>query len=160
MLNAEKWKTEILEATNDACEFAVVNGRPRVCDYDISCSICKFDNAVESCALAAIKWMLEDYIKQPIDPEDIRKLIEAHGKRETITICMEEAAEYIQALSKMLRTTDWEAEYQQRRAALIEETADVLISVLMSAVVYNLSAEEIAEAERQKMARNLERIRE
>ena len=32
---------------------------------------------------------------QPIDPEDIRKLIDAHGKRESITICMEEAAEYI-----------------------------------------------------------------
>lgn len=95
---------------------------------------------------------------QPIDPEDIRKLIEAHGKRESITICMEEAAEYIQALSKMLRITDWETEYQQRRTALIEETADVLISVLMSAVVYNISGEEIAEAEKQKMIRNLERI--
>lgn len=102
----------------------------------------------------------EKKMMQPIDSEDIRKLIEAHGKRETITICMEEAAEYIQALSKMLRITGWETEYQQRRAALIEETADILISVLMSAVVYNLSAEEIAEAERQKMARNLERIRE
>ena len=95
---------------------------------------------------------------QPIEPEDIKRLIEAHGKRETITICMEEAAEYIQALSKMLRITDWETEYQQRRTALIEETADVLISVLMSAVVYNISGEEIAEAEKQKMIRNLERI--
>lgn len=97
---------------------------------------------------------------QLIDTEEIRRLIEAHGKRESITICMEEAAEYIQALSKMLRTTDWEAEYQQRRAALIEETADVLISVLMSAVIYSISAEEIAEAERQKMIRNMERIGE
>ena len=95
---------------------------------------------------------------QPIEPEDIKRLIEAHGKRETITICMEESAEYIQALSKMLRITDWETEYQQRRTALIEETADVLISVLMSAVVYNISGEEIAEAEKQKMIRNLERI--
>ena len=95
---------------------------------------------------------------QPINLEDVRKLIEAHGKRESITICMEEAAEYIQALSKMLRITDWETEYQQRRAALIEETADVLISVLMSAVVYSISAEEIAEAVKQKMIRNLKRI--
>lgn len=95
---------------------------------------------------------------QPIDPEDIRKLIEAHGKRESITICMEEAAEYIQALSKMLRITDWEKDYQRRRAALAEETADVLISVLMSAVVYSISAEEIAEAVKQKMIRNLKRI--
>ena len=59
---------------------------------------------------------------QPIDAEEIRKLIEAHGKRESITICMEEAAEYIQALSKMLRITDWEKDYQRRRAALAEET--------------------------------------
>ncbi len=95
---------------------------------------------------------------QPIDAEEIRKLIEAHGKRESITICMEEAAEYIQALSKMLRITDWEKDYQRRRAALAEETADVLISVLMSAVVYSISAEEIAEAVKQKMIRNLKRI--
>ncbi len=95
---------------------------------------------------------------QPIDPEDIRKLIDAHGKRESITICMEEAAEYIQALSKMLRTTDWEAEYQQRRTALIEETADVLISLTMSNAIYNLSIEEVAEAAHQKMIRNLKRI--
>lgn len=97
---------------------------------------------------------------QPINPEDIRKLIEAHGKRETVTICMEEVAEYIQALSKMLRITDWETEYQQRRAALIEEIADALISVLMSAAIYSISAEEIAEAENRKMIRNLERIGE
>ena len=95
---------------------------------------------------------------QPIDSEDIRKLIEAHGKRETITICMEEAAEYIQALSKMLRITDWETEYQQRRAALAEETADVLISLTMSNAIYNLSIEEVVEAAHQKMIRNLKRI--
>lgn len=71
---------------------------------------------------------------------------------------MEEAAEYIQALSKMLRITGWETEYLQRRAALIEETADVMISALMSAVVYSISAEEIAEAVKQKMIRNLKRI--
>ena len=95
---------------------------------------------------------------QPIDPEDMRKLIDAHGKRESITICMEEAAEYIQALSKMLRTTDWEAEYQQRRAALIEETADVLISLMISDAVYDISIKELAEEANRKMARNLERI--
>lgn len=100
----------------------------------------------------------EKKMMQPIDSEDIRKLIEAHGKRETITICMEEAAEYIQALSKMLRITDWETEYQQRRAALAEETADVLISLTMSNVIYNLSIEEVAEAAHQKMIRNLKRI--
>lgn len=95
---------------------------------------------------------------QPIDAEEIRKLIEAHGKRESITICMEEAAEYIQALSKMLRITDWEKDYQRRRAALAEETADVLISLTMSNAIYNLSIEEVAEAAHQKMIRNLKRI--
>ena len=100
----------------------------------------------------------EKKMMQPIDSEDIRKLIEAHGKRETITICMEEAAEYIQALSKMLRITGWETEYQQRRAALIEETADVLISLTMSNAIYNLSIEEVVEAAHQKMIRNLKRI--
>lgn len=100
----------------------------------------------------------EKKMMQPIDSEDIRKLIEAHGKRETITICMEEAAEYIQALSKMLRITDWETEYQQRRAALAEETVDVLISLTMSNAIYNLSIEEVAEAAHQKMIRNLKRI--
>lgn len=95
---------------------------------------------------------------QPIDLNEIRKLVEANEKHENITICMEEAAEYIQALSKMLRITDWETEYQQRRKALIEETADVLISLMISDAVYDISIKELAEEANRKTARNLERI--
>lgn len=97
---------------------------------------------------------------QLINPEDIRKLVEAHGEHETVTICIEEAAEYIQALSKMLRITDWEKDYQRRRAALIEETADVLICLMMSDAVYGISITEVAEEANWKMIRNLKRIGE
>ena len=97
---------------------------------------------------------------QPIDLNEIRKLVEAHGKHESITICMEEAAEYIQALSKMLRITDWEKDYQRCRAALIEETADVMICLMMSDAVYGISIKEVAEEANWKMIRNLKRIGE
>ena len=95
---------------------------------------------------------------QSIKLDEIRRLIEEYGKRESITICMEEAAEYIQALSKMLRITDWEKEYQQCRRALIEEIADTLISIRMSLAVYNISDEEVEKEVERKMKRNLNRI--
>lgn len=93
-----------------------------------------------------------------VNSDDIQKLIDIHGERETLLICMEEAAEYIQAITKLRRVRDWGTEYSERRKGLIEEIADLTICMHMSRRIYHIAAAEVAEEVRRKMERNLKRV--
>ena len=81
-----------------------------------------------------------------VNSDDIQKLID-----------MEEAAEYIQAITKLRRVRDWGTEYSERRKGLIEEIADLTICIHMSRRIYHIAAAEVAEEVRRKMERNLKR---
>lgn len=66
MLNAEKYKDEIVKVGYD---FALFANKPIVaCHSDeYECDTCKFHNDFTGCRAKRIKWLLEEY-KEPIKP--------------------------------------------------------------------------------------------
>lgn len=68
MLNAEKWKKEILDITEGGYYFAVRKGRQNIarsCD-GLNCEECIFDEEEDcGCSFSRMKWMLSEY-KEPI----------------------------------------------------------------------------------------------
>ena len=64
------------------------------------------------------------------------KVVSKYGKDIQSTICMEECAELIQAISKMKRGKD-------NRDNLIEEMADVLIAFSQLRAMYDITDDEI-----------------
>lgn len=75
--------------------------------------------------------------------EEIRKLIKKNGIEEQATVCMEECAELIQAISKHLRASRNDRFSIIRSDDLIEEMADVLICIDTMKVAYNISDDEL-----------------
>ena len=66
-----------------------------------------------------------------VSADVIRKSIEHYGKETQSTVCMEECAELIQAISKEKRG-------KHDYTHLAEEIADVLICISMLQVMYNV----------------------
>ena len=64
MLNAEKWKNEILAITDNCGEFAVINGEPVMCK-DAACDACIFNKEIGNCGRLSIEWMLKKYAGHP-----------------------------------------------------------------------------------------------
>ena len=73
-----------------------------------------------------------------VDRELQAKVVNEYGSDIQSTICMEECAELIQAISKMKRGND-------NRDNLIEEMADVLIVLSQLRVIYGVTDDEIIE---------------
>ena len=68
MLNAEKYKKEILEITEEGYNFAVSKDRQNIvrCTVDFTCENCIFGEESDCCySLARMKWLLSEY-KEPI----------------------------------------------------------------------------------------------
>jgi len=74
------------------------------------------------------------------------EVVSKYGKEIQSTICMEECAELIQAISKMKRGKDY-------RDNLSEEIADVNIAITQLKVIYGIKAEEINDWILKKQAR-------
>lgn len=77
------------------------------------------------------------------------EVVSNYGDEIQSTICMEECAELIQAISKMKRGKDY-------RENLSEEIADVMISITQLRLIYGIKAEDInnwilKKQERQRM---------
>ena len=87
----------------------------------------------------------------------IEILVRAHGESETRTMCMEECAELVQAISKVMRAKT-DTEKNQARTNLLMEIADVLISIDLLQVTEEIGSDEIMTAVDEKMVRNLARI--
>ena len=86
-----------------------------------------------------------------IDSDIIKRSIEHYGKDVQSTVCMEECAELIQAISKeKLRKSD--------KDHLSEEIADVLICIEMLRQIYNITEDEIYSWVINKQERILRRI--
>lgn len=86
-----------------------------------------------------------------IDVQTIMQSIQFYGTDNQTTVCMEELAELIQAISKKKR-----GNISSRN--LIEEIADVMISVEMLKQIYNISDFEIDMWIRKKQKRQRERM--
>lgn len=86
-----------------------------------------------------------------IDKGIITDIIQHYGKNNQSTVCMEECAELIQAISKAKRG-------KIDRDNLTEEIADVLICIEMLKQMYMISDEKINKWIEKKQAREVERM--
>lgn len=82
------------------------------------------------------------------------KNIEYHGDELETTVCMEECAELIQAVSKCKRYGC----HNERKDNLIEEMADVLFILDELKLIYNISDEDIDNIKQYKIDRQEYRI--
>lgn len=80
----------------------------------------------------------------------VKRAIEHYGKDVQSTVCMEECAELIQAISKEKR---WKSD----KSHLAEEMADVIICIEMLKEIYSISDDMISEWIQIKEARIIER---
>ena len=87
-----------------------------------------------------------------IDKGIITDSIQHYGKNNQSTVCMEECAELIQAISKAKRG-------KINRDNMIEEIADVLICIEMLKQMYMISDEKINKWIEKKQAREAERMK-
>lgn len=86
-----------------------------------------------------------------INKEIIAESILHYGKNNQSTVCMEECAELIQAISKAKRG-------KINRDNMVEEIADVLICIEMLKQMYMISDEKINKWIEMKQAREVERM--
>ena len=89
----------------------------------------------------------------PIDSYLLKRSIEHYGKDVQSTVCMEECAELIQAISKEKRG-------KSDKSHLAEEMADVIICIEMLQEIYSISDDMISEWIQIKEARIIERIKQ
>ena len=89
----------------------------------------------------------------PIDSYLLKRSIEHYGKDLQSTVCMEECAELIQAISKEKRG-------KSDKEHLSEEMADVIICIEMLKEIYSISDDMISEWIQIKEARIIERIKQ
>ena len=86
-----------------------------------------------------------------IDESVIAKSVDHYGEEIQATVCMEECAELIQAISKAKRG-------RIDRDNMIEEIADVLICIEMLKQMYMISDEKINKWIEKKQVREVKRI--
>ena len=87
-----------------------------------------------------------------IDSDIIKRSIEHYGKYVQSTVCMEECAELIQAISKEKRG-------KSDKCNLSEEMADVIICIEMLKQIYNITEDEIYSWVITKQERTIKRIK-
>ena len=87
-----------------------------------------------------------------IDKQIIADSIEYYGKKTQSTVCMEECAELIQAISKELRG-------KSDRMHLAEEIADVLICIEILKQIYGITDGLILDWIKSKQTRMVDRMK-
>ena len=88
----------------------------------------------------------------PVNYYAVKKSIEHYGKDVQSTVCMEECAELIQAISKEKRG-------KSDKDHLAEEIADVIICIEMLKQIYNINEDEIYSWVITKQERTIKRIK-
>ena len=88
----------------------------------------------------------------PVNSYVVQRIIEHYGKDVQSTVCMEECAELIQAISKEKRG-------KSDKSNLAEEMADVIICIEMLKQIYNVTDDEIYSWVITKQERTIERIK-
>ena len=92
-------------------------------------------------------------------PEAIQtKIIEHYGADKQLTVHMEECAELIQALSKILRNKDDKEAFNACVEHLTEEIADVLVCINQMQIIFDISDEALSDIISYKLVRQMRRI--
>ena len=105
----------------------------------------------DHCGVRHTSSKVEMKIVHNIDKEIIVKSIHHYGQDNQSTVCMEECAELIQAISKAKRG-------KIDKNNMEEEIADVLICIEMLKLMYMISDEKISKWIEKKQAREAERM--
>lgn len=105
----------------------------------------------DHCGVRHTRSKVEMKIVHNIDKEIIVKSIQHYGQDNQSTVCMEECAELIQAISKAKRG-------KIDKNNMEEEIADVLICIEMLKLMYMISDEKINKWIEKKQAREAERM--
>lgn len=87
------------------------------------------------------------------------EIIEHYGCSHQMGIAMEEAAELIQAISKLNRASGNVEEYQKAKLHLEEEIADVIVCINQLQTMFNISDARISELANFKIHRQMERMK-
>lgn len=85
--------------------------------------------------------------------------IEHYGCKHQMGIAMEEAAELIQAISKMNRVSGDVESYEKAKLHLEEEIADVIVCINQLQTIFNISDARISELANYKIHRQMERMK-
>lgn len=110
----------------------------------------KYLNEAYACDFG-VKALNEAIPKITVDKEVIHKSIQHYGEENQSTVCMEECAELIHAISKAKRG-------KLNKENLKEEIADVLICIEMLKQMYGIPSSDIDRWIGKKQARELERM--
>lgn len=94
-----------------------------------------------------------------LDQDEVFQMINHYGTYWAEHKCIEEPAELIQAITKLNIALNDDLELEDELKALKEEMADVFIVLKMLQELYNISNNEFQAYIKQKMKRNMERIR-
>ena len=86
------------------------------------------------------------------------KIIEHYGADKQLTVHMEECAELIQALSKILRNKDDKEAFNACVEHLTEEIADVLVCINQMQIIFDISDEALSDIISYKLVRQMRRI--
>lgn len=89
-----------------------------------------------------------------VNKDVMKHVVDKYGKDAQSTICMEECAELIQAISKAMRYKDDPGEVEH----LAEEIADVLICIEQLKIMYNITDNMIREWIYYKEKRQVKRM--
>lgn len=163
MTNEEKYIDTIIEVRKyGGLALNKETGLPCDCNR-IGCSNCSWQN--KDCLEEEMKWLRQEYeesdatvcdsrrLDDAIDKQIISDSIAHYGAEIEATVCTEECGELVQAICKMKRG-------KPNRDNLIEEIADVLISIELLKQIYSISDSEIAKWVKYKQAREVERMQE
>lgn len=93
-----------------------------------------------------------------IDENGIKKIIEHYGVSKQLCVHMEECAELIQAVSKVVRDADDKDTWLARREHLMEEIADVIVCIIQMQKMFDIKDADINDYVDYKVDRQLRRI--
>ena len=92
-------------------------------------------------------------------PEAIQtRIIEHYEADKQLTVHMEECAELIQALSKILRNKDDKEAFNACVEHLTEEIADVLVCINQMQIIFDISDKALSDIISYKLVRQMRRI--
>lgn len=91
MLNAEKFRDEILKVTNKSLHFGISKTTNKIQScHIVGCSKCLFERCIDSCNKARFEWLLSEYQEPPILDEVEREYLSAVCRPYKMkTICKE-----------------------------------------------------------------------
>lgn len=152
--NVLKWKEEYFELVKENYKETIKKLRYT----ELPDGLVMVDLETRQEAIKALEKQIPKKMTYNIDEKVIARSVDHYGEEIQATVCMEECAELIQAISKMIRRNDELSEEDYDH--LEEEVADVLICIETLKQIYSipdLNIEEWIERKQKRMINRMEK---